>query len=119
MEDSAQRRWSVAVRCAIRDIAAEPDNMTRRGWSSFADTRQITFLKTIGEDQRIRHFLAAVCRRRWPSGRRRQAIQRPMYLLKAICRAIQTGAAEIKFQREADEKEVFQAERGCVAEEDL
>jgi len=42
-----------------------------------------------------------------------------MYLLKAICRAIQTGAAEIKFQREADEKEVFQAERGCVAEEDL
>ena len=25
----------------------------QRGWSSFADTRQITFSKTIGEDQRI------------------------------------------------------------------
>ena len=31
MEDSAQRRWSGAVRGAIRDIAAEPDDMTRRG----------------------------------------------------------------------------------------
>ena len=79
----------------------------QRGWSSFADTRQITFSKTIGEDQRIRLFLAAVCRRRWPSGRRRQAIQRPTDLRRAICRAIQTGAAEIKFQREADEKEVL------------
>ena len=31
MEDSAQRRWSGAVRGAIRDIAAKPDDMTRRG----------------------------------------------------------------------------------------
>ena len=28
----------------------------QRGWSSFADTRQITFSNTIGEDQRIRLF---------------------------------------------------------------
>ena len=28
----------------------------QRGWSSFADTRQITFSNTIGEDQRIRIF---------------------------------------------------------------
>ena len=49
----------------------------QRGWSSFADTRRITFSNTIGEDQRIRHFIAAVCRRRWPSGRRPQAPQRP------------------------------------------
>jgi hypothetical protein len=34
-------------------------------------------LKTIGEDQRIRYFIAAVCRRRWPSGGRPQAPQRP------------------------------------------
>jgi hypothetical protein len=47
---------SGAVIGAIRDIAAKPDNMTRRGWSSFADTRQITFSNTIGEDQRIRIF---------------------------------------------------------------
>jgi hypothetical protein len=31
VEDSAQLRWSGAVRGAIRDIAAEPDDMTRRG----------------------------------------------------------------------------------------
>ena len=49
----------------------------QRGWSSFADTRQITFSNTIGEDHRIMHFLAAVCRRRWPSGRRLLAPQRP------------------------------------------
>ena len=55
----------------------------QRGWSSFADTRQITFLKTIGEDQQFRHFLAAVCRRRWPSGRRPQAPQRPTDFRKA------------------------------------
>ena len=48
-----------------------------RGWSSFADTRPITFSNTIGEDQRFRHFLAVVCRRRWPSGRRLQVSQRP------------------------------------------
>jgi hypothetical protein len=71
---------SGAVRCAIRDTAAKPDDMTQRGWSSFADTRHSTFSKTIGEDQRIRLFLAAVCRRRWPSCRRRQAPQRPTYL---------------------------------------
>ena len=69
-------------------LAAKPDDMTRRGWSSFADTRQITFLKTIGEDQRIRHFLAAVCRRRWPSGRRTPASQRVSVLRKVICNAI-------------------------------
>jgi hypothetical protein len=49
-----------ASRCAIRDITAKQENETRRGWSSFADTRHITFSKTIGEDQRFRHFLAAV-----------------------------------------------------------
>ena len=53
----------------------------QRGWSSFADTRQITFSNTIGEEHRIRLFLAAVCRRRWPSGRRPQAPQRPSDLL--------------------------------------
>ena len=58
-------------------IAAEPEDTTRRGWSSFADTRHFIFSKTISEDQRFRHFLAAVCRRRWPSGRRPQAPQRP------------------------------------------
>jgi hypothetical protein len=57
------RRRSEAVRGAIRDITAKQDNETQRGWSSFADTRQITFSNTIGEDHRIRHFLAAVCRR--------------------------------------------------------
>jgi hypothetical protein len=69
----------------------------RRGWSSFADTRQITFSNTIGEDHRIRHFLAAVCRRRWPSGRRLQAPQRPADLREVICRANQTGAAGTVF----------------------
>jgi hypothetical protein len=75
-------RRSGAVRCAIRNIAAKPDNMTRRGWSSFADTRQLSFPKTISEDQRLRHFLAAVCRRRWPTCRRPQAPQRPSDLRK-------------------------------------
>jgi hypothetical protein len=34
-------------------------------------------LKTIGEEHRIRLFLAAVCRRRWPPCRRPQAPKRP------------------------------------------
>jgi hypothetical protein len=56
VEDSAQRRWNGAVRCAIRDIAAKPDDITRRGWSSFADTRQFNFSKTLDEDQKLSHF---------------------------------------------------------------
>jgi hypothetical protein len=80
-------------------IAAEPEDMTRRGWSSFADTRHFIFSKTISEDQRFRHFLAAVCRRRWPSGRRRQAIQRPTDFRKAICRATQTDGGRESFGR--------------------
>lgn len=49
----------------------------QRGWSSFADRRHITFSKTIGEDQRLRHFLTVVCLRRWPPSPRPQASQRP------------------------------------------
>lgn len=78
-------------------IAAEPEDMARRGWSSFADTRHFIFSKTISEDQRFRHFLAAVCRRRWPSGRRLQAPQRPTDFGKAICRAIQTDRGRKSF----------------------
>jgi len=84
-----------AVRGAIRDITAKQDNETRRGWSSFADTRHITFSKTIGEDQPFRHFLTAVCRRRCPSDRRPQAPQRPSDL---------RTSATVNFQRQGHDK---------------
>lgn len=56
MEDSAQQRWNGAVRGAIRNIAAKPDDMTRRGWSSFADTRQITFFKNNRRGSAVQTF---------------------------------------------------------------
>jgi hypothetical protein len=93
------RRRSEAVRGAIRDITAKQDNETQRGWSSFADTRQITFSNTIGEDHRIRHFLAAVCRRRWPSGRRPQASQQLSDFRNAHRRAIFIGESRDAIRR--------------------
>ena len=80
-------------------IAAEPEDTTRRGWSSFADTRHFIFSKTISEDQRFRHFLAAVCRRRWPSERHLQAPQRLSVLRKIICRATQRDGGRESFGR--------------------
>jgi hypothetical protein len=60
------------------------------------------FQKTIGEDQRIRHFLAAVCRRRWPSGRRPQAPQRPSDL---------RTSATVIFQRQGHKKKISPSPR--------
>ncbi len=44
-------------------MTAKPDNMTRRGCSSFANERQITASKTIGEAYKFNSF-----ERRCPSG---------------------------------------------------
>ncbi len=56
MEDSAQRRWSGAVRGAIRDIGGGAGLKMQRGWSSFADTRQIIFFQNNRRGSAIQIF---------------------------------------------------------------
>jgi len=63
----------------------------QRGWSSFADTRQKPNATSSIRTRVFSRFSRRVCRRRWPSGSRPQAPQRPKDFRKAHRRAKSTG----------------------------
>lgn len=78
------RSRSGAVIGAARDIAEEPDEDAARVEQLHGHTADHLF-KHNRRGSADQTFLAVVCRRRWPSGRREEASQRHVNLREAIC----------------------------------